>query len=125
MLSHNSSECFAANQASGVVPAVIITGFTIIGSVIYDIATASKSARRYNENLSMNLPAIKDAFSYKMKMFEQPEFKREVLTDFNASLSVYAIKQTNSRVESPNKALYWSLGATMLPIAFGVGQYYA
>lgn len=72
----------------------------------------------FNENLYMVPPLFAVPGSY---YFEQLNFSRNALVRHYNQTVASAPKQSEKHRKSPTTALLWSLGATLIPIAAGIG----
>ena len=106
--------------------AIIAAGITVLSgigfaySVIYDIATAPASVRRYNESLYGAFPLKREQTRVTGNIFGQPQFSRDALANsFPRFLTSIHTAKSQRQKKSPKRALFWSLGATLIPVSIG------
>jgi hypothetical protein len=99
--------------------ALVAGGLVVLASMIYDIATAPQSARRYNEAnfTALQLPKVKRHASLNYD-FGQPRFNRSALVDMQ-ELTITYINQPEPKKKSPKTAFLLSLGLTVAPMSLG------
>lgn len=100
----------------------VLSGIGFLYSVIYDIGKAPASARKYNESHYGAFPLKSEPTRVADNIFGQPQFSRDALVNNYSPLlsSNYAAKPQGQE-KSPQSALYWSLGATLIPVSIGLG----
>ena len=98
---------------------VILSGISIIILGIYDIASASGSAERYNASLMGMFPLRMPGYlTSSTEMFGQPKFSRAAFVK-NPDLPIGYEYQPSAEKKSPRSATLWSLGATLIPTGIG------
>lgn len=102
---------------------LVLGTLAFVGLIVYDIATAPSSARHYNEGLNGMFPLIEDRkyVGSTVRTFGQPEFSRAALVKNNSQSIFCKPKESNKKEKSPTTAFLWSVGATVIPSAVGVG----
>ncbi len=119
--SARASDGNSAIAAAGIGVAVL-SGIGFLYSVIYDIGKAPASARKYNESHYGAFPLKSEPTRVAGNIFGQPQFSRDALVRNNSPVlsSNYTAKPQRQE-KSPQSALYWSLGATLIPVSIGLG----
>ncbi len=102
---------------------LVLGTLAFVGLVVYDIATAPSSAKHYNEGLRDMFPLIEDRrfVGSGAYTFGQPGFSRAALVKDNSQAIFCELQKSNKKEKSPTTALLWSLGATVIPSAVGLG----